>query len=389
MSKSKLVFGLIILVFLLGNIFKPSFISPDIRLGLSDILVATIWLSVLSTKTKELISVIRQSTLAKPIIFFLLIALISLLTNGRTYGSTAFLVGLLYLLRYSFYVLLFLPLGIVINQDQSKKLLIYLGFTMIFTSLAQYLFIPDIRFLSNLSWDPHYYRVVGTLLDPGFVGIILIFTLSIFMPPDGSIPLFHSVPWALTYLSFALTYSRSSFLAFLSGFTCLSFIRKSWRLFLSSLLLISVTVIVLPRISDGEGVKLERISTIEARLKNWKESLHIFTDHIFTGVGFNTYRYAQKSYGFISGSNWQSSHGGAGADSSILFVAATTGIFGLITYFWYLLSLWKISSSNYAFKTGLVALFIHSWFLNSLFYPFILLWISIWIISVSRVKSHH
>lgn len=386
---SNFVIGLLTAALLLGNSFKPSFISPDIRLGFSDLAVIIIWITAIITRRRQLFASARTSPLFKPIVTFIGVGLLSLLLVGRQYGSIPFLVGLLYLVRWEFYALFFLPLSVLLIPDRAVKLLRYLGLALVITGIAQYIFMPDIRSLSISDWDPHYYRVVGTLLDPGFVGILLIFSLLIFTPEGGPLPLFHSALWAVSYTALALTYSRSSFLAFIAGFISVGSSRKSRRFLLSTLLLISVTLLILPRTPDGEGVKLERTSSLKARLDNWGYSLTIFKDHPILGVGFNTYRYAQKSYGFLTGPNWQVSHGGAGADSSLLFVAATTGLIGLAAYLWYLSRLWAISSTSWAFRAGLVALFIHSWFLNSLFYPWVMIWLAVWVTSVLRVESHH
>lgn len=157
---------------------------------------------------------------------------------------------------------------------------------------------------------------------------------------------------------------------------------KSWNILVKIFLLLSVTLIILPRAPGGEGVKLERTSSIQARIINWQNSLKIFLDHPLIGVGFNTYRYAQKDYGFLETLVWQKSHAGAGADSSLLFVAATTGIIGLVFYLRYIGVWWKLSAIRPVLRLSLAALLAHSFFLNSLFYPFLLFWLSL-ILSLS------
>jgi hypothetical protein len=95
-------------------------------------------------------------------------------------------------------------------------------------------------------------------------------------------------------------------------------------------------------------------------------------------VGFNAYRYAQRDYGFLEEERWQLSHAGAGADSSLLFVLATTGILGLGAY----LKIWlKVLEKSGSKKNRLLVLTVlgvllsHSLFLNSLFYPWIMAWL--------------
>ncbi len=147
------------------------------------------------------------------------------------------------------------------------------------------------------------------------------------------------------------------------------------------------TLLILPRAPGGEGVKLERTSSVKARLLNWQNSASIFVKNPILGVGFNTYRYAQKQAGFLDTSKWLKSHAGAGADSSLLFIAATTGTVGFIFFIRYLKSVWKISSAGLFLRASLVALFFHSFFLNSLFYPFVLIWVSLMLATVKNPET--
>ncbi len=382
-----LVAGLFAVALIIGNTLRPSFISPDVHVSVLDFTVVMVWLLAFIPLVKSGFKSI-SSPLVKPILAFLAVGFISLLVSGSHYGHTAMLVGFLYLVRWGVYALLFVPVATLLSSSQSGRLQRFLGFALVAVCLAQYLLVPDIRPLAANNWDPHYFRVVGSLLDPGFTGILLVFVLLGQTGDLSPFPLFYSLSWAVAYFTLAFTYSRSSFLAFLAGFTTHAVRRKSRRYFLSALILVSLTLILLPRTSDGEGVKLERTSTIEARLIGWGHTLTIFKDHPLIGVGFDTYRYAQAAYGYLGVRDWQTSHAGAGADSSLLFVAATTGVIGLAAYLWYLLRLWTASRSHFAFRAGLVALFFHSWFLNSQFYPFVMVWISLWLVS-SGVKSRH
>ena len=131
-----------------------------------------------------------------------------------------------------------------------------------------------------------------------------------------------------------------------------------------------MTILLLPR-PGGEGVRLERTTSSLARLENWKKGLEIIKDQPLFGVGFNTLRYAQKDYGFLT-SNWRKTHAGAGLDSSLLFVWATTGLTGLIVFLYFLKGVFKTKSL--VIKASLLALIAHSFFNNTLFYPWVIIW---------------
>ena len=235
--------------------------------------------------------------------------------------------------------------------------------------LGQYIIYPDVRFLQVTEWDPHYFRVVGSWLDPGFTGILLVFTLILLTLKPFIHKFTQYLTWSGTYLALALTYSRSSYLAFLAAMAWIAWKVKGWRFFFKMAVLLTITITILPRASGGEGVRLERTNSILARIESWKTAWGIFTKAPILGVGFNTYRYAQGAS--------LKSHAGAGADSSLLFVAATTGILGLGVYLWYLKQLFTLSTENLALEATLVAVLVHSLFLNSLFYPAVMVWLSL------------
>jgi O-antigen ligase len=145
----------------------------------------------------------------------------------------------------------------------------------------------------------------------------------------------------------------------------------------------ALTLFLLPRRSGGEGIRLERTRTVQARVGSWRNALIISRDHPLLGVGFNAYRYAQRDYGFLK-EQWQESNAGAGADSSFLFVLATTGILGFFTYLWIWMKSLISNYSSVVIFSSIIAIFIHSFFLNSLFYPWVMAWI--WILLAKENK---
>jgi hypothetical protein len=296
------------------------------------------------------------------------------------FGIIPISIGLLYWLRFVIYSGLIFTLPIYFNSKQLPILLWLLGITVVFTSVVQYLVFPDIRSLQLLEWDPHYYRVVGSLLDPGFTGLILIFFMIRILTHPLPNKIHQYIILTTTYIYFAFTYSRSSFISLLFVSIFISYTKKTWKPFLITLFVLITTIILLPRAPDGEGVKLERTSSITARIQNWSNSISIFLKFPVFGSGFNVYRYTQRQFGFNNSPKWLVSHSNAGADSSLLFVAATTGLIGLILYLNYLRSLFHLRAINYE----LIAIIVHSVFLNSLFYPYVLLWLAVSIASKNR-----
>ncbi|MFA6007637.1 MAG: O-antigen ligase family protein, partial [Candidatus Shapirobacteria bacterium] len=162
------------------------------------------------------------------------------------------------------------------------------------------------------------------------------------------------------YLGLALTYSRSSLLAFLIVFIFISIKTKKLLLFLSTLLIVFLTIILLPRM-PGEGTKLERISSIKAKIANYQSGIKLFTTSPIIGLGYNNLPTVRPD---------KNSHANSGFDSSLLTIAVTTGLIGLFLFFKIFISS-HYSSSLYR-QSLLLAVFIHSLFANSLLYPWIL-----------------
>jgi len=346
---------------------------PEINLYILDLLVGLTAVYYLISSKHRL--KLKQ---AVPLLIFLTIAAISLflssfsLTWAQT--STAFL----YLLRFSAYALLLLN-----TQPVEKKyqLLAAVGiFTAVF-GFIQYIFWPDLRVLKYIDWDPHYRRLAGTFLDPNFCGIILVLTLIILYK------LYQKNRYYLPGLIFCLialvlTYSRSSYLALAAAVVIHALKNKSLRLLTVFLPIFFIFLLLIPK-GDGEGLKLARISTVYSRLNNWNEGITIGHQHPLFGVGFNAYRYYRTDTSSMLPEK-SVNHAGAGVDSSLLFVFATTGLLGLFFYCFFLIKIFRHNRNTTALAS-LAALLIHSLFVNSLFFPWVMFW---WFNLFSLGESH-
>ncbi|MEK7165552.1 MAG: O-antigen ligase family protein, partial [Patescibacteria group bacterium] len=137
----------------------------------------------------------------------------------------------------------------------------------------------------------------------------------------------------------------------------------------------------LPRPS-GEGVRLERIISVESRITNSQEAMNLFLKSPIIGVGFDTLRYVREKTEIVAGST-QVSHSGAGFHNSYFFILATTGIAGLLSYFWIWRKLFESTHEKEILLITLTAVAVHSFFDNSLFYPWVMMWL--WIVTGVRV----
>ncbi len=379
---------LLFIVFPFGQLTRLPLNIPEVNIYLQDILVGGLAGSWIIYHLLKKIP-FPKPPLLKPILFFFAIALLSLLVNSFHLLERETLVAGLYLVRFMSYAgIYFITYDLVkkgnINGNSLKLGLIFAGVASAIFGLVQYFLYPDLGNLAYLGWDPHKFRIFGTFFDPAFLGLILVLTIILiidYLIKTGGLSkivtrrLRYTLYLILStcYLTLALTYSRSSYLALLAGMGIVSWLRKNPKIFLITFFIIVATIIILPRPPGSEGVRLEREETIWGRIKNWENSLVIFKDNPVFGVGFNAYRYSQKKYGFLEENDLQKSNSGAGADSSLLFVLATTGIFGFFAYL--LIWLKAIRTRSVIILSSISALLIHSFFSNSLFYPWIMLWI--------------
>lgn len=357
---------------------------PEIHLYLTDVILFLLVLSWGLWKIFNKRKKYQLPPLAKPIFLFVFLAGLSLTVNSPLFSGREVGVGFLYLLRWIVFAGLYFVLFDFkkklkwLNWKNIRCFLIIIGSAVGIFGLIQYFLWPNLKALEVLQYDPHFYRVVGTFLDPGFTGLILVFTLLLIIDrwfeekKSWLIPLF-----LVIYSSLALTYSRASWSVFLLAIFLISYFKKTWKFLVIILVLMGTTYFLLPR-PAGEGGKIERTYTIEARLINYQEVLTIAKEHPLFGVGFNTYRYVQRDYGFLKPEEWQISQAGAGADNSWLFVLATTGAFGFLNYLWFWGRALKEAKKKTIVLISLLALIIHAFFLNSLFYPWIIIWV--WIL---------
>jgi len=350
---------------------------PEIKIYLIDLLIFII----LALRLSECIFLKKKyilPPLIKHLFLFVGILFLSWITSLWKFKSEESFVGFLYLFRFLIYLNFWLVVYDLTRRDSLvwrkfwEKILWWWGIVMAVLGLFQYLLFPDIRFLSFLGWDLHYYRVTGMFLDPNYLGIL--FALAILFFINKSI----IFPTILVIFPFFLTYSRSSYLALFFGIFFFLLIKKRLWLVIVVLITFIMAIVLLPR-PGGEGVKIERTVSFFQRVENWEKAIRIWKRCPILGVGFNNYRYAQHNFGFLTEEDWRTNHAAAGVDNSFLFVLATSGILGEIFFwnFWIRVLIFSFRRSRLLFSS-LIAIFIHSFFQNTLFYPWVMLWV--WIL---------
>ena len=234
------------------------------------------------------------------------------------------------------------------------------------------------------TWDVQGRRLVSTLLDPNFAGILLVIAL-LFRLARVAEGLRESV-WILVALGTAaiLTLSRSAVLALGLGIVVLVAIR-GLRTRLFRVLVLGV-ILLIPFLSllltfAASFNKLGYDNSAAQRLVPWVRAGRLLMEHPWYGVGFNAIKQAQEAH------NWRMV-GGADVsfDGGLIFVAAMTGIVGLGLYVRMLIRIsrgargvWRdrdVAAIDQAHATATaaatLAIVAHSFFVNSLLLPFVM-----------------
>ncbi len=309
--------------------------------------------------------------------YFWYICLFSLLIAMIRYPIGGIVRGSLYLARFISYYFFFEVVWNYTkeNKERKQKVLSIVIYSLLVTATfgwLQYFYSPDLRYLKIFNWDDHFYRLTGTVLDPGFMGILMGFGSLItgihYYKTKKLSQLLLSIFFLLTL---GFTYSRASYISLIAGVSIIFWNLKKFRYIIISLVIISLMLFLLPK-GEGEGVNLFRTNSIFEKVTNYRETIEIISDFPVFGTGFNTLCSER-----INQFNDQSfeSHSCSGSDSSFLFILATTGVLGLFAFIKIIFQMvHSVKDKEYSVLSipmG-VSLLIHSLFLNSLFYPWVM-----------------
>jgi len=376
MDLLKKIFIFTLFLFPLGEVFRLDFgngvIIKPIDVGV--VFVVLLWLIIKNSHKQK----IKQRYILIPVLLFFLTGLFSLLVGGSHLSLNEFLISFSYLFRWIVYAGIFFVIFDLDNNFKKtiSKALIICGSLIVGLGYVQYFYYSNLRNLFYLGWDEHMYRMFSVFLDPNYAGsffvLFFLFLICLFLKKKTFLI---GLILTLTLGAIFLTFSRSSLIMLVAGSSMLFALMNKKMLIVMLLGIIFIFICMASAYFNIENVNLFRVVSSEARLETAGNALLIIKNNPLIGVGFNSYRYAQFRYGLRNRANAQS-HADSAPDNSFLFVIATTGIVGFILYLFLWVRVFKISSVLAI--ASITGVFINSMFINSLFYPFIMLWL--WII---------
>ncbi len=298
------------------------------------------------------------------------------------------------------------------EQEQFFRGIFGISAIVVLLGFLQFYLFPDISdFSTEGGWDPHQGRLLGTWMDPnfvsGFLGFMTPVALGKWYDFESSKERFWLGGLILIFLyALFLTFSRSGYLAALCGFF-IFFILRDPKVILIGVLLSVIGLAASERAQKRVGELAGTMSAIvfqntdeidptaSLRIESWRKSLELYDKYPILGIGYNTYRYRAAEEGIVDESYFSA----GGSDSSLLTVLVTTGAVGFLAFLWFLGSLFWQGFGPYlrliqnpsalrasplirgekggeiplGFACGIVAIFVHSFFVNSLLFPLILM----------------
>lgn len=401
LSIQRPLFGLIIIILLpiLGEFSRLEVFGRS--LILSD-LVLPIFIAAFLIKKENLQSLKKIHGQLITILLFLSIAVISLLLSLTNLSVSEVASSSQYLIRLIFYISLF-PISFILAKKHFQRIynsIIFSGLLISITGFIQLILMPSLESLESAGYDPHINRLVGSWLDPNFIGgyfaIILCFVFSEILYKK-RISLLNGLTTISLSIGLFLTYSRSALLGFATGIIIIGLV-KSRKLLIAIIIIGTLGVSVSDRAQQRLSEFSTSISSIifnsnenpdptaRLRIKNWEQTWELIKQKPLLGHGYNTLTYTKLRAGYIKEEN---NHSASGSDSSLLTILVTTGITGLLAFITMLINLFQTSIKTYsknsakAFALGyiasLIAILVHSNFVNSLLFPQIL--IPFWVLT--------
>jgi O-antigen ligase len=258
----------------------------------------------------------------------------------------------LYLLRFiiyssTFYLSFNLVKSRILSLDEFLTLIKITTVALGVLGLIQLILYPDLEILSALGYDPHKNRVFSTFLDPNLLGAFLNFGLVVLVYKllnkkfttakeflrENRLDLLWTTTLSAAVL---LTFSRSTYLMLVVSLLIILAV-KSRKLLAIFAGFVLVLYLVFPAFNARIQGAINIDRSASERFSSWDKGLLIFQENPIIGVGFNNIRNYSQNLDLIKLFSPDGGNSGAGVDSSLIFILATTGLVGFISFVLFLI----------------------------------------------------
>lgn len=374
----KLLLFLLIFSIPLGQFGRVPGLDPTIGIYLSDLVLG---LFVFAAFIYLLVK--RGFKFYLPIsllVVFTIWALATLVLGAGVLNWPQFAISSLYWVRLLLFTIFFIEIYSLrkISPDITNDLMLWIvasGVILAIIGFVQLIAFPDFgRLDPSLGWDPHLNRLNSSFFDPNFTGAYLVLCAALLVGITNNekrgtrfkIVIRYSLI-AILLTAIFLTFSRSAWLMLAIVVFIYGLFKARWLLLISILVAFGAYFAV-PRVQTRLAGITDPADSAQFRIASWQEGFKLSSSNLLTGVGFNSLRYAKDASEFYDYRPDLSLHSGAGFDSSLLVVLATTGIPGLLIFAAFYLSGLARAQRTVLIAAVLAALLVESNFINSLFY---------------------
>jgi len=366
---SVLVFSTL-LFFTFGQLGRISFYNQQVNFYLYEISMILLASCLLFTyKINPLIFFWKK---AKLFFAFLAILCLTWLVSLNKFSLFENIVSILYLFRLIFYIFFSGYFWFHYRENKKqieilKRFMLFMTVFILLVSFIQYFFYPDLSNLYYLGWDQHLSRMFGVFFDTSVSVSIYALLFLLFINLDLKNKILQNFLLVFLAVAVILTFSRSAYIAFILTVFGFYLNKQALRNFWLFLAFIAVLLIIVPK-QFGLGVGLNRIFSIESRIKDYAVAIDLWRKYPLTGVGYNRIGYSRK-FEETRQNKIKANHGRSSFHSSYMIILVTGGIFGLI---FFVLNLAKLIIFHP--KAGYLFMFaaLMSFSDNILLHPFIL-----------------
>ncbi len=271
----------------------------------------------------------------------------------------------------------------------------WIFFFVVFFGFLQFYLVPSIAdFSTEGGLDPHEGRMLGTWLDPNFFAGILGFVIPLlcskfYEAQQKRVKIVYGIFVSIFLIALFLTFSRSGYVASLAGIL-LFFVFQDWRIILLGILIVGIGLATNQRAQQRVEELTGTVSAIvfqdtdeidptaSLRVESWMKSFELWQKYPVLGIGYNTYRTRASEEGIVNADYFSA----GGSDSTLLTILVTTGVFGFASFLYFLGKLFWVNFQKFrknhsvlflGFCSGLLSIFVHALFVNSLLFPFVFL----------------
>ncbi len=357
--------------------FQRVVVNKQIRFFLFEPLFYIFLISCAIYYRRKLLDLLKKKF--RPLAVFLLFLYLHFFLSFPFFDFKVNLVGFLYLLRLSFFLLSF-PILFMFFQRKNIKVFkktsqIFLILIIIF-SLTQFFLYPNLRNLQYQGWDPHLWRMFGVFLDTylqaaitGILGLVALY-----------------LNWQVigyTLLLFLLaSFSRAGILSLILSLFLFSKLDHRKKSLLLTIFTFATAVFFY--LNPFTGGDILRTATLQTRLEDTKQAILLSKKTFFLGVGYNRIsafkkeKYAKEIAEIKPLYNAKSFF-----HNVYLSILASVGIIGLVLFILMLARLVKI----YPFAKIWSFVLIFSLFDNVFLHTFVLFYLSFFLNLVKKITE--